>query len=233
MSNKPGELTVEGVNHCYGTGKLKVPVLYDINLHVENGEFVALCGTSGSGKSTLLSLLAGLMKPDEGKIFINGEEISRYNENQLCLFRRRCMGFVFQSFNLLPNLTALENVELPLVFSGESVRNRKKRAREMLQKVGLEERLDHKPNELSGGQQQRVSIARALVNNPSIVLADEPTGNLDSNTEKEILALMKSMNREHGTTFVIVTHDQEVARQSDRVIFLQDGRVVQRELEPA
>lgn len=229
MSNQSGEITVEGINHSYGTGKLKVPVLYDVGLHINNGEFVALCGTSGSGKSTLLSLLAGLTRPDEGKIFISGEEISRYNENQLCLFRRRCMGFVFQSFNLLPNLTALENVELPLVFLGESRRNRIKRATEILEMVGLGERMKHRPNELSGGQQQRVSIARALVSNPSIVLADEPTGNLDSATEEEILVLLRNMNREHKTTFVIVTHDQGVAQNSDRVIYLKDGRVIQKE----
>ncbi|MET3292760.1 ABC transporter ATP-binding protein [Brevibacillus fluminis] len=229
MSNKPGELTAVGINHSYGAGKLKVPVLYDVGLHINNSEFIALCGTSGSGKSTLLSLLAGLTRPEEGQIFISGEEISRYNENQLCLFRRRSMGFVFQSFNLLPNLTALENVELPLVFLGESRRNRIKRAKEMLAMVGLEERMKHRPNELSGGQQQRVSIARALVTKPSIVLADEPTGNLDSATEEEILILMREMNRENKTTFVIVTHDQGVAEMSDRVIYLKDGRVIQKE----
>ncbi|MGC5326874.1 ABC transporter ATP-binding protein [Brevibacillus sp. SYSU BS000544] len=229
MSNQPGELTVERVNHSYGAGKMRVPVLYDIGLHINNGEFVALCGTSGSGKSTLLSLMAGLTRPEEGRIFINGEEISKYNENQLCLFRRRCMGFVFQSFNLLPNLTALENVELPLTFLGVGRRERIKRATEMLAMVGLDERVKHRPNELSGGQQQRVSIARALVAKPSIVLADEPTGNLDSATEEEILILLRQMNREHKTTFVIVTHDQGVAQNSDRVIFLKDGRVMQGE----
>lgn len=229
MSNKPGELTAVGINHSYGTGKLKVPVLHDVALHINNSEFVALCGTSGSGKSTLLSLLAGLTRPEEGQIFISGEEISRYNENQLCLFRRRSMGFVFQSFNLLPNLTALENVELPLIFLGQSRRNRIKRAKEILEMVGLGERMKHRPNELSGGQQQRVSIARALVTSPSIVLADEPTGNLDSATEQEILVLMREMNRENKTTFVIVTHDQGVAEMSDRVIYLKDGKVIQKE----
>ncbi|MGQ7280360.1 ABC transporter ATP-binding protein [Brevibacillus thermoruber] len=233
MANGTGELTVTGVNHSYGTGKIKVPVLFDINLHVDKGEFVALCGSSGSGKSTLLNLLAGLTKPDEGSIFVNGEEISRCSENELCLFRRRCMGFIFQSYNLLPNLTALENVELPLIFAGESRKSRRAKAKEMLERVGLEGRMDHKPNELSGGQQQRVSIARALVNQPSIVLADEPTGNLDSKTEQEILELMRRMNRENGTTFIIVTHEQEVAEQSDRVIYLQDGRVVQKRTKPA
>lgn len=229
MSNQLGELTVTGVNHSYGAGKLKVPVLFDINLHIRNGEFVALCGTSGSGKSTLLSLMAGLTRPEEGSICINGEEISRYNENQLCLFRRRSMGFVFQAFNLLPNLTALENVELPLIFLGESRRTRIKRANEILEMVGLGGRVGHRPNELSGGQQQRVSIARALVTNPGIVLADEPTGNLDSATEEEILVLLREMNREHHTTFVIVTHDQGVAQNSDRIIHLKDGKVVQAE----
>ncbi len=233
MKNAAGELTVTGVNHSYGTGKIKVPVLFDINLHISKGEFVALCGSSGSGKSTLLNLLAGLTKPDEGSVMVSGEEISRYSENELCLFRRKSMGFIFQSYNLLPNLTALENVELPLIFAGEGVRKRRARATEILEHVGLTGRLDHKPNELSGGQQQRVSIARALVNQPGIILADEPTGNLDSKTEQEILTLMRQMNKENGTTFIIVTHEQEVAEQSDRVIYLQDGRVVQKRTRPA
>ncbi|MDN9010739.1 ABC transporter ATP-binding protein [Brevibacillus laterosporus] len=227
MSNSIGELTVRDVNHFYKAGKLQVPVLHDINLHIGKSEFISLCGTSGSGKSTLLNLMAGLTRPEQGTIHVNGEEISKFNENQLCLFRRRCLGFVFQSFNLLPNLTAVENVELPLVFSGVSPRMRRKKAIEILNRVGLENREHHKPNELSGGQQQRVSIARALVNEPGIVLADEPTGNLDTATEEEILQLMRQMNRESGTTFVIVTHDQEVASQSDRTIFLRDGYIQQ------
>lgn len=226
MTNQLGELTVAGVSHSYNSGKLKLPVLFDISLHIEAGEFVALCGSSGSGKTTLLNLLAGLTKPEQGQIWVSGQEISSLNENKLCVFRRRYLGFVFQSFNLLPNLTALENVELPLVFAGENRRVRRQRAKEMLELVGLAERIHHKPNELSGGQQQRVSIARALVNNPSIVLADEPTGNLDSVTELEILQLMRALNREHGTTFVIVTHDDQVAQQSDRIIYLKDGRII-------
>ncbi|KZE47484.1 macrolide ABC transporter ATP-binding protein [Brevibacillus parabrevis] len=233
MANTKGELTVTGVNHSYGTGKLKVPVLFDINLHINQGEFVALCGSSGSGKSTLLNLLAGLTKPEEGSVTVSGEEISKFSENQLCLFRRKNMGFIFQSYNLLPNLTALENVELPLIFAGESVKKRRAKATEILNRVGLDGRIHHRPNELSGGQQQRVSIARALVNQPDIILADEPTGNLDSKTEQEILHLMREMNKENGTTFIIVTHEQEVAEQSDRVIYLQDGRVVQKRTRPA
>lgn len=233
MANKVGELTVTDVNHSYGTGKIKVPVLFDINLHVNKGEFVALCGSSGSGKSTLLNLLAGLTKPEEGSVMVSGAEISSYSENELCLFRRKSMGFIFQSYNLLPNLTALENVELPLIFAGEGVKKRREKAIEILERVGLEGRIDHRPNELSGGQQQRVSIARALVNQPGIILADEPTGNLDSKTEQEIMNLMKQMNKENGTTFIIVTHEQEVAEQSDRVIYLQDGRVVQKRTRPA
>ncbi|GEB33151.1 MULTISPECIES: ABC transporter ATP-binding protein [Brevibacillus] len=233
MANTKGELTVTGVNHSYGTGKLRVPVLFDINLHINRGEFVALCGSSGSGKSTLLNLLAGLTKPEEGSVTVSGEEISKFSENQLCLFRRKNMGFIFQSYNLLPNLTALENVELPLIFAGESVKKRRAKATEILNRVGLDGRIHHRPNELSGGQQQRVSIARALVNQPDIILADEPTGNLDSKTEQEILHLMREMNKENGTTFIIVTHEQEVAEQSDRVIYLQDGRVVQKRTRPA
>ncbi|UFJ39605.1 ABC transporter ATP-binding protein [Brevibacillus humidisoli] len=226
MTNSIGELTVEGVNHSYSSGKLKVPVLYDISLHIKAGEFVALCGSSGSGKTSLLNLLAGLTKPEQGTIWVSGQEISRLNENKLCIFRRNYLGFVFQSFNLLPTLTAVENVELPLVFSGEKKRKRRQRAAEMLELVGLGDRIHHKPNELSGGQQQRVSIARALVNKPNIVLADEPTGNLDSVTELEILQLMRSLNSENGTTFIIVTHDDQVAKQSDRTIFLKDGRII-------
>ncbi|MGG1659281.1 ABC transporter ATP-binding protein [Brevibacillus sp. NRS-1366] len=233
MANTTGELTVTNVNHSYGTGKIRVPVLFDINLHINRGEFVALCGSSGSGKSTLLNLLAGLTKPEEGSVMVSGEQISSFNENQLCLFRRKSMGFIFQSYNLLPNLTALENVELPLIFAGEGVKKRRAKATQILERVGLDGRLDHKPNELSGGQQQRVSIARALVNQPGIILADEPTGNLDSRTEQEILNLMREMNKENGTTFIIVTHEQEVAEQSDRVIYLQDGRVVQKRTRPA
>lgn len=164
---------------------------------------------------------------------VSGAEISSYSENELCLFRRKSMGFIFQSYNLLPNLTALENVELPLIFAGEGVKKRRAKATEILERVGLEGRIDHRPNELSGGQQQRVSIARALVNQPGIILADEPTGNLDSKTEQEIMNLMKQMNKENGTTFIIVTHEQEVAEQSDRVIYLQDGRVVQKRTRPA
>ncbi|WP_429843816.1 ABC transporter ATP-binding protein [Brevibacillus sp. FIR094] len=233
MVNSTGELTVTDVNHSYGTGKIKVPVLYDINLHINKGEFVALCGSSGSGKSTLLNLLAGLTKPEEGSVTVSGAQISSYSENELCMFRRKNMGFIFQSYNLLPNLTALENVELPLIFAGESTKKRRAKATEILHRVGLEGRIDHRPNELSGGQQQRVSIARALVNQPGIILADEPTGNLDSKTEQEILLLMREMNKENGTTFIIVTHEQEVAEQSDRVIYLQDGRVVQKRTRPA
>ncbi|WP_407942204.1 ABC transporter ATP-binding protein [Microaerobacter geothermalis] len=223
---------IQQVSHSFMMGKIEVPVLHQISLSIKRGELVSLCGTSGSGKSTLLNLMAGLMKPTSGEVIVNGEIISRMTENQLCLFRRKYMGFIFQSYHLLPNLTALENVELPLVFSGESPKTRRKKATEILERVGLGDRMKHKPNELSGGQQQRVSIARALINQPAIVLADEPTGNLDSGTEAEILSMLKQMNQELGSTFVIVTHDEAVAAQSHRTIYLRDGKIARSLREP-
>ncbi len=221
-----GKIEVQDLKHTFRLGKLDVPVLHGVDFTIRPGDFTALCGASGSGKSTLLNLIGGLTKPTEGLIRIDGQEISAMNENELCLFRRENIGFVFQSYNLMPYLTALENVELSLIFGEVKEEGRREMAMEMLEKVGLADRMDHKPNELSGGQQQRVSVARALVTKPKVVLADEPTGNLDSQTGEEILALLSELNREQKSSFLIVTHDPRIAEVCDHTIFLEDGLVV-------
>lgn len=218
-------IKTEDLHHSFNLGKIEVPVLFGIDLTVCEGEFIAMCGSSGSGKSTLLNLIGGLVKPSNGKIYFSGQDITVMNENELSLFRRHNIGFIFQSYNLLPELTALENVEMPLIFAETAPALRKEMALQALDLVGLTDRLDHKPNELSGGQQQRVSIARALVNGPRLVLADEPTGNLDSKTEKEIIELMLRMNQEQGKTFVVVTHDSAVAGMASRIVNLKDGLI--------
>ena len=221
----PELIITKDLKHSFNLGKIEVPVLFGIDMTVLDGEFIALCGTSGSGKSTLLNLVGGLIRPTGGKIKCCGSEITEMSEDQLSLFRREQIGFIFQSYNLLPDLTALENVEIPLIFAEVAAARRREMARRVLEMVGLSGRADHKPSELSGGQQQRVSIARALVNSPRLVLADEPTGNLDSRTEQEIMDLMQEMNREKGQTFVVVTHDHAVAGRADRVIYLRDGLI--------
>lgn len=192
-----------------------------------------MVGASGSGKSTLLNLIGGLDRPREGDVIINGQSLNALDENAMCVFRQKNMGFIFQSYHLIPTMTALENVELPLIFGGESPKIRRDMARAMLEIVGLDDRMDHRPNELSGGQQQRVSIARALVANPGIILADEPTGNLDSKTEAEIIELMHRLNEENKQTFLVVTHDMSVADGADRKIILRDGWVVREEDQAA
>ncbi|MBU7033166.1 MAG: ABC transporter ATP-binding protein [Theionarchaea archaeon] len=201
-----------------------VNALRGVSLDIREGEFVSIVGTSGSGKSTLLNLVGGLMKPSTGSILVKGVELSTINENDLALFRRRYIGFVFQSFNLVNTLTAVENVELPLIFSNISHLEREKRVTTLLTDLRLEDRLDHKPSELSGGQQQRVSIARAIINNPEIILADEPTGNLDSKTSEDIMEILYSLNKQ-GQTFLIVTHDMNVAHYGNRIIYLTDGKI--------
>jgi putative ABC transport system ATP-binding protein len=205
-------------------GDTVVNALRGVSLSMEEGEFVSIVGTSGSGKSTLLNLVGGLMKPSEGKVFVKGQDLTTMNENSLALFRRKYLGFVFQSFNLITTLTAVENVELPLVFSNTSTSEREKKVITLLTELGLEDRLHHKPTELSGGQQQRVSIARAIINNPEIILADEPTGNLDSKTSREIMEVLYSLNRK-GQTFLVVTHDMNVAHYGNRIIYLTDGQI--------
>lgn len=222
-------LTVEHLSHSFRNAQGVVPVLKDINITVEKGQMVALLGSSGSGKSTLLNLMAGLMKPDQGKIWIAGHDIVQFGENQLAEFRRSHIGFIFQAYELLSNLTIRENVELPLVFMGASPAKRKAKALELLEQVGLKEKSELFPSQLSGGQQQRVSIARSLITEPSVIFADEPTGNLDTETEEEVIAILQELNRKMGTTFVIVTHEAEVAEQMQKIITLRNGVLVEEE----
>ena len=201
--------------------------LDDLSLDILSGEICCILGTSGSGKSTLLNLLAGLEKASRGSILIRGKNIGKMNERQLALFRQKNIGFVFQSYNLLPSLSALENVSLPLVFRGITKEKREQLARALLQDVGLKTHLKHKPAEMSGGQQQRVGIARAFVGSPPIILADEPTGNLDSKTSLEVIQLMLKLAREKQQTLVIVTHDSEVAGFADKTVFIRDGKIAE------
>jgi putative ABC transport system ATP-binding protein len=204
-----------------------VVALDDLSLDILSGEICCILGTSGSGKSTLLNLLAGLEKASRGSILIRGKNIGKMNERQLALFRQKNIGFVFQSYNLLPSLSALENVSLPLVFRGIKKEKREQLARALLQDVGLKTHLKHKPAEMSGGQQQRVGIARAFVGSPPIILADEPTGNLDSKTSLEVIQLMLKLAREKQQTLVIVTHDSEVAGFADKTVFIRDGKIAE------
>ncbi|MBN2983382.1 MULTISPECIES: ABC transporter ATP-binding protein [Cohnella] len=218
-------LEIQGLSHSFRNGTEETLVLDGIDLTVHKKEVVALLGSSGSGKSTLLNLMAGLMKPTKGTIKISGQAIEKMNENKLAEFRRGNIGFIFQSYELIPHLSVSENVEMPLVFQGVKPKERKERAARILNQVGLSEKLGLYPSQLSGGQQQRVSIARSLVTSPSIVFADEPTGNLDTKTEKEIIDLLLDLNDRLGITFMIVTHEHEVAQRAQRIIYLRDGRL--------
>lgn len=221
-----GRIEIAGLHHTFMLGKVEVPVLHGIDLLVKPGSFTALCGTSGSGKSTLLNLIGGLTKPTKGRVLIDGVNVSAMTENELCLFRRANIGFIFQSYNLLPYLSARENVELALIFGETPVEERHSLAEDMLRRVGLEDRMEHKPAELSGGQQQRVSVARALVTRPKLILADEPTGNLDTTTGEDILGLLKELGDVQKSTFLIVTHDPLLAESCEHTVFLQDGVIV-------
>jgi putative ABC transport system ATP-binding protein len=215
---------VEAVNlkKTYMLGKIPVEALRGVNLKVESGDFLAVLGPSGSGKSTLLNLVGALDKPTEGKLLIDGVDVSTLNDNQLADLRLR-IGFVFQFFNLIPRFTAKDNVELSLSIAGVSKAERKKRAEDLLETVGLKDRINHKPAELSGGQQQRVAIARALANNPKFLLMDEPTGNIDSRTAREIMRLVTRLNEEEDVTIIMVTHDQHLAREARRTVQMFDG----------
>ena len=218
-------IRIRDVKKIYQMGSEQIHAIDGVSMNIYQGEVCCLLGKSGSGKSTLLNLIAGLEKPTEGKIIFHKKHIERMDEDQLADFRRQYVGFVFQSYNLLPTLTALENVTLPLIFRGMSKKERTERAMEMLKAVGLEERANHKPFEMSGGQQQRVSIARAFVNEPPVVFADEPTGNLDTKTTYEMMDLITGMAKKNRQTLVIVTHDLELAEYADRIVMLQDGRI--------
>ena len=218
-------ITVDNINKTYKNGSLELQVLKNISFKVDKGEFLAIMGSSGSGKSTMMNILGCLDNQYEGRYILDGIDISKSTENELSEIRNKKIGFIFQSFNLLPRLTALENVELPLVYSSIPKEERHKRANELLEMVGLKERIHHRPNELSGGQRQRVAIARALANNPSIILADEPTGNLDSKSEAEIIEILQNLNK-MGKTIVIVTHEPNIGEIAQRKIVFKDGEII-------
>lgn len=219
---------VKNLRKSYGEGNTRVDALKDIDLTIKQGEFVAIIGPSGSGKSTLLHLLGGVDKPSSGEVFIDGEDIYKLSETKLSQFRRRKIGFIFQFFNLMPVLTAKENIELPVLLDKGKVD--KEYFKEIVGTLGLEARINHMPNELSGGQQQRVSIGRALINKPSIILADEPTGNLDSKNTWEIIELLKLSVKKYNQTLVLITHDIEIAKEADRIITIEDGSIVKDEV---
>ena len=219
-------ITAENINKIYRSKDITVKALVDVSLEVTKGEMVAVMGPSGSGKTTLLNCLSGLDSIDSGDVVISGQLLRQMSDDKLSEYRAKSMGFVFQAYNLLPVITAQENVELPIILAGSSQKEARQKAVEKLEMVGLEDRLDHLPAELSGGQQQRVAIARALSNDPSIVWADEPTGNLDSSNATEIMDLIKKLNQEQQQTFVLVTHSEDIGSQTNRILRMSDGEIV-------
>ena len=219
-------IELENVTKIYKLGKVNVKALYNVNLKIYPKEFLAIIGKSGSGKTTCLSIMGCLDLPTRGKVKLLGKDISKFDDRELSKIRGKTIGFIFQMFNLIPTLTTLENVTLPMIFQGVDKEKRIKRAKKLLKLVGLEERMNHRPMELSGGEQQRVAIARALANEPQIILADEPTGNLDTKSGKMIIDILEKINKERGTTLVMVTHDIELASRASRIIKLEDGKIV-------
>ena len=222
-------IKVSGIRKSYPLGPVEIEVLKGVDLEIRNGELISIMGQSGCGKSTLMNILGLLDKPSRGDLFINEEKITYQNDNFLSDLRNRSIGFVFQQYHLLTKLTALENVGVPLLYRGEKESTIREKSIAILEKVGMEERADHRPNELSGGQQQRVAIARAMVGEPTFILADEPTGALDTRVGKEILELFKEVNEEEGITIVIITHDPNLAKQCERYVYMRDGLIVDHE----
>lgn len=218
-------LKVENLTKTYGSGENLVHAVDDVSFSVEKGEFVAIVGASGSGKSTLLHLIGGVDRPTSGKIFVDGNDISKMNDDKLAVFRRRQVGIVYQFYNLIPILTVEENITLPCDLDGRGVD--RERLEMILDSFGLRARRKHLPNQLSGGQQQRTAIARVLINNPSLVLADEPTGNLDSKSSEEVMSMLKMCNQSYGQTVIMITHNLDIAKQADRIITISDGKIVE------
>jgi len=228
--NSDSFVKTEDLTRIYSSGTIQVVALKDVSLSLDQGQFFGVTGASGSGKSTLMNLLAGLDRPSSGSIKVQGKLISELDKDELALYRRHQVGMIFQSFNLVSSYTALENVAFPLLFAGVAKKERNKRAEQMLEKVGLFPRKDHRPSELSGGEQQRVAIARALINQPKILLADEPTGNLDSKTSSQIIQSLSDLNKKQGLTVIMISHEEALLDEfADDVIHLQDGKVVQEE----
>lgn len=223
MSNM---ISIRNLNKVYKTGSVEVHALKDVNLEIEHGEFIAIMGQSGSGKSTLMNILGCLDRPSSGEYLLEGIDIKNQGQDELSLIRNKKIGFVFQAFNLIPRTNVLRNVELPMIYAKTKASYRKQRAVELLEKVGLGDRINHLPNELSGGQKQRVAIARALANNPPIILADEPTGNLDTRSSEEIMEIFRNLNKE-GSSVILVTHEPDIAEYADRVIVFRDGLIIE------
>ncbi|NMB28172.1 MAG: ABC transporter ATP-binding protein [Tissierellia bacterium] len=219
-------IKIKNLKKVYKTGSICVEALKNINLQIQEREFVSIMGPSGSGKSTLMNILGCLDKPTEGIYELDGESVQNMNDNELAVIRNKKIGFIFQSFNLIPRISALKNVELPMIYAGVSAKERKERAIEALERVGLKERMNHNPNELSGGQGQRVAIARSLVNDPSVIFADEPTGNLDTKSGNEIMGIFQQLNEE-GVTIIMVTHEPDIAQHTKRMIVCRDGEIIE------